>query len=220
MKLETIGLAALVALAGIPVACAAAPPESASKPQNEAASGEVATLAQKTLSDHLSAPRKDIEVVSITPREWRDSSLGCPKPDRGYMQVISQGHLAVLSHAGQTYNVHIAGKRAFVCQPTVGWKEKEVSLAPLVTIVPAARLQELAREDLAKRLGVPLEDIQVAQVHRMDWSDESLGCPQPGKTYAFKRSKGHLFELQHRSRTYRYHADMQRVMPCPPIEGK
>jgi hypothetical protein len=76
---------------------------------------DLEALAIETLRKHLASPAADVEVLSITPIEWRDSSLGCPRPDFSYMQVITPGHLAVLRQGGKTYHVHMAEKSAFVC---------------------------------------------------------------------------------------------------------
>jgi hypothetical protein len=228
MRLQRIGLAVAVVLAGA-AACAASAPESPRTPGprqtpgvpvSDTPLGEVATLALDTLSKHLSVSAKDIEILRIEPVEWRDSSLGCAKPDRGYMQVISPGHKAILQHGEREYAVHMSGKKAFVCEPVAGRKgEKEMPIAPLVTILTKEQLQQLAREDLAKRLGVSLEEITVARALTTEWRDDALGCPQPSQTYSNRRSKGHVFELQHRGRTFLYHSDLRRVIPCPPIEA-
>jgi hypothetical protein len=227
MRRERIGLAAIVVLAGA-AACAASAPErprtpaakqNPGAPVSDAEGGDVAALAIETLSKHLSVSAKDIEVLRIDPVEWRDSSLGCAKPDRGYMQVISPGHQAILKHDGREYAVHMSGKKAFVCEPVAGKGQKEVSIAPLVTILTKDQLQELARQDLAQRLGIPIEEITVAKSFTTEWRDESLGCPQPERQYKTRRSKGYVFELQYRGRSFLYNSDLRRAIPCPPIEA-
>lgn len=228
MRRERIGLAVVVILAGT-AACAASAPESPrtrepkqdpGAPVSDANTGDVAALAISTLSQHLSVSDKDIKVVRIDPVEWRDSSLGCAKPDRGYMQVISPGHQVILEHGGREYAVHMSGKKAFVCEPVAGKGQKEVSIAPLVTILNKDQLQELARQDLAQRLGVPVQEITVGKSFTTEWRDESLGCPQPEQKYKTRRSKGHVFELKYRGRSFLYHADSRRVIPCPPISAQ
>ncbi len=228
MTRERIGLATLVFLAGVG-ACAATPPPEAPQRNGDQPQaptpiseelGALAGLAMKTLAEHLSVPLKDVAIVSIDPIEWPDSSLGCPKPDRGYLQVITPGHMAVVSHAGRPYNVHMAGKRAFVCEPALGKKgETEVSLQSLVTIRTKDQLAELATKDLATRLGAPVEEITLAKSRQVEWPDTSLGCPQPNENYMRQRARGYLFELRYRGRSYAYHADLRRVLPCPPISA-
>ena len=44
-----------------------------------------------------------LEAVAV---EWSDSSLGCPQPGMGYLQVITPGYLILLEVNGQTYEYH------------------------------------------------------------------------------------------------------------------
>lgn len=182
-------------------------------------SSEVEALALQTLSEHLSRPADEIEVVSIAPIDWRDSSLGCPKPDHSYMQVITPGHYAVLRHRGQSYRVHMANGRAFVCERVSGEAGTEKLPVPMLAL-PLEQLQTLARADLARRLGVPVEQISLARTQSVMWPDASLGCPVAGQSYEPAQSKGQVFEFTYRGRAYTYHTDLRRVFPCPPLETK
>src|SRR3990170_1712012 len=47
----------------------------------------------------------------------------------------------------------------------------------------AAPLVKQAQEDLAQRLGAPIDQISVVSVSEVVWPDGSLGCPQPGQAY-------------------------------------
>jgi hypothetical protein len=77
-----------------------------------------------------------------------------------------------------------------------------------------------AREDLAKRLNARPEDIRVASATRQSWSDDSLGCPQPGTTYEKQEIAGWVLILRHGNRDYTYHADSSRAIPCPAITAE
>jgi len=173
-------------------------------------------LASKTLSEHLSRPVEEIEVVSVTPIDWPDSSLGCPRPDRQYMQVITPGHVAVLRHGGATYHVHMAGGRAFVCERTPGEAAGEKQPVPKLAL-PLEHLQTLARADLARQLGVPVEQVSLAGTQPAVWRDANLGCPQAGESYETAPTKGYVLGLSYRGRLYRYHTDRFRLIPCPPF---
>jgi hypothetical protein len=174
-------------------------------------------LAVETLRKHLANPAADVEVLSITPIEWRDSSLGCPKPDFSYMQVITPGHLAVLRHGGTTYQVHMAEKSAFVCEREAGQVAKEV-VPKMQVPLNIEHMQELARKDLARRLGVAVDQISVESAKPVVWQDLSLGCPEPGQTYKAVPVKGNVVSLAYHGRTYTYHTDRYQVLPCPPFE--
>ncbi len=182
-------------------------------------SSEVEALALKTLSGHLSRPAVELEVLSVAAIDWRDSSLGCPKPDRSYMQVITPGHYAILRHRGQSYRVHMANGRAFVCERAGDEAGTEKLPVPMLAL-PLEQLQTLARADLARRLGVPVEQISLARTQSAMWPDTSLGCPVAGQSYEPAQSKGQVFEFTYRGRAYTYHTDLRRVFPCPPLETK
>jgi hypothetical protein len=218
VKRSVAGVLLLIAAAG----CAGAGEErpavtpSAAPATKRVAASELEALAVKTLSEHLTVPAQSIEVLSITPIEWRDSSLGCPKPDFAYMQVITPGHLAVLRHGGTTYQVHMAEKRAFVCERPAGQVAKK-AVPRLEARITPEHVKALARADLAHRLGVSADKITVESIKPVVWQDLSLGCPEPGQTYKAVPVKGNVLSLSYGGRTYTYHADRYRAFPCPPF---
>ncbi|NPV07244.1 MAG: hypothetical protein HPY83_04680 [Anaerolineae bacterium] len=71
-----------------------------------------------------------------------------------------------------------------------------------------------ARADLARRLGVPESQVEVLEVHPVEWPDASLGCPEPGKVYAAVITPGFRILLQVAGRRYEYRSDRQRVRLC------
>ncbi len=42
----------------------------------------------------------------MEPRDWPDSSLGCPQPDMLYAQVITPGYLVVVEVSGEPIEYH------------------------------------------------------------------------------------------------------------------
>lgn len=227
MQIDRAVLMALSIVAGGAVACASTPPESkpaqtdasAQKPPGQAAatSQDLATLARQTLADHLGRPVSGVELVSLDAIDWPDSSLGCPRPDRSYLQVITPGHVAVLREGGATYEVHMAGNRAFVCENLAAKIPKE-QLPSRELALSLERLQTLARNDLARQLGVPVAEISATSSEPTVWIDTSLGCPAEGQTYKTIKARGYVLNLSYRGRTYTYHTDRYRVLPCPPFE--
>lgn len=63
-----------------------------------------------------------------------------------------------------------------------------------------------AREDLARRLNLAPEAIEVLEVELRTWPDASLGCPLPGMAYAQVVQEGLLIRLQAESQIYNYHS--------------
>jgi len=59
----------------------------------------------------------EIIVVSAESREWRDGSLGCPKPGMMYTQAITSGYLIVLEVGGHQYEFHTdKGNTGVLCK--------------------------------------------------------------------------------------------------------
>ena len=62
-----------------------------------------------------------------------------------------------------------------------------------------------AKADLAGRLGVDASAVILISAELVEWSDASLGCPQPGIVYAQVPTDGSLIILSHGGAEYRYH---------------
>ncbi|MGH2534451.1 MAG: hypothetical protein ACRDJW_19460 [Thermomicrobiales bacterium] len=54
----------------------------------------------------LGVDAAELTVTTVEAREWPDASLGCPKPDEVYAQVITPGYLIVVEAAGQALEYH------------------------------------------------------------------------------------------------------------------
>jgi hypothetical protein len=77
---------------------------------------------------------------------------------------------------------------------------------------PTQGMIALARADLALRLGVPGESIVVGSFEEVVWRDASLGCPQPGASYAQVLTPGFAIVLEARGQEYTYHTDRDQVV--------
>jgi hypothetical protein len=210
MRRHAISLGVVAALAACQAATnAATPPREAQVP--------VASLAIEALSKELGIPKERITVDSVTAVDWPDGSLGCPKPGMGYLTVITPGHRIALRADGATYAVHEANGRAIVCSQS-GKPETPppAGSGPL----QFARQLQLARQDLARRLNVPESAIRMTGATPAVWDDASLDCPEPGARYAPVETTGWILVLQHSGRDFKYHADAERAIPCPPISAE
>jgi len=76
------------------------------------------------------------------------------------------------------------------------------------------RLAELARQDLAQRLGKNADAIRVVSVEAVRWRDASLGCPEPGKVYQQVLVDGFRLILECSGTRYDYRSDGRRVRLC------
>jgi len=73
-----------------------------------------------------------------------------------------------------------------------------------------AELIRLAMQDLAGRLDISLESIELVQFETVVWPDGSLGCPQPGVEYPQVQSEGYRIQLRLSDRLYNYHGGGNR----------
>lgn len=174
-----------------------------------------ARVAIDTLATELRIPKDQVLVDTVREVEWRDSSLGCPKPGVAYLDVISPGHRVTLRVDRQVHVVHEAGNRAFVCVQTKAMggitPQRDLSFGPQMVA---------ARKDLASRLGVTEREILFLSGEGKSWNDGSLGCPEPGVMYTQAQVHGWVLTFGHRQQVFTYHTDLDRTIPCPPIAAE
>ena len=77
-------------------------------------------------------------------------------------------------------------------------------------------LVAMAKTDLAKRLDVSPTEIEVDMVKLVEFSDTSLGIPEPGTMYAQVIIPGYIIRLTVDGTQYEYHAGNNRVVFAPP----
>jgi len=162
--------------------------------------------ATRDLSGRLDVATGDIVLQSAEAVQWRDSSLGCPKPGMNYLMVITPGYLIKLEVNGMTYEYHADKDKAFYCVEPQAPLEGESG--------PEQRLLEAAKADLAQRLSVAADQIEVVKVEAVMWRDGSLGCPKPGMNYTQATVPGFQIILSTGGQEYDYHADQDKVFLC------
>jgi len=82
-----------------------------------------------------------------------------------------------------------------------------VDYEPKTRIEPGHEKQsESARADLAKRLGVDADSIEVVQAQAVMWPNSGLGCPDPDTMYMDVLTPGVLIRLRTGGKLYQYHA--------------
>jgi hypothetical protein len=72
----------------------------------DAASQPLVDRASQDLAQQLSLKAEDITLVGVEEVEWRNSSLGCPRPGMNYLQVITPGYRITLEAQGKRYEYH------------------------------------------------------------------------------------------------------------------
>ncbi len=162
--------------------------------------------ARQDLKSRLQIEDSRISLGSVEAVQWRDSSLGCPQPGRSYLTVITPGYLIVLEADGQPYEYHASENQVVYCDdsvPPYAGEEK-----------PENTLIEAAKTDLARRLIINADQIEVRAVESRQWPDASLGCPQPDMMYAQVIIQGFQIILSVEGQEFDYRTDLQRAILC------
>ncbi|NOQ40195.1 MAG: hypothetical protein GQ562_07725, partial [Anaerolineales bacterium] len=73
----------------------------------------------------------------------------------------------------------------------------------------------LAKFDLALKTGADIEEMDTESVEEFNFSDASLGVPEPGVEYIQVITPGYIIILNAEGKTYRYHASGERVVQVP-----
>lgn len=71
----------------------------------------------------------------------------------------------------------------------------------------AEQISDIARAALARELNIGIDQISVVQFEEKEWSDTSLGCPQPGFMYPQVITPGYFIALQVGEASYPVHSD-------------
>ncbi len=195
------------------------------EPTDTSAAGAQAAVdqARAEAAKQLRAQASEFTVVTVEPAQWSDSSLGCRKPNSMYQQVMTNGYVVVLERQGKRHHVNVAGSRAVICEPTTrlsGTVRQPMSARGL------ERVTTLARQDLANRLRMDVQQIRVANVEPRQWTDDDMNCssgsgsPAAAAPAGSASAVGYRLALNASGRTYFYHTDLRSVRACPPIESQ
>jgi hypothetical protein len=73
--------------------------------------------ALRDAAAHLGVSPTNLKVDQVEPRQWGDSSLGCPKPGLMYSQIVTPGFVITVSGAGKQLEYHSDTRgRVVLCQ--------------------------------------------------------------------------------------------------------
>ena len=198
--------------ASAPAPTTAAPSPTVGEPTVPAEAAEI-TLVKEDLAQRLNVPTDQLRVVSVEAVDWPDTSLGCPKPNMFYAEVITPGFKIIIEAGGREYTYH-TGRGEFVqCE---GQWPVEAPATPAGTEMSpeVAALVDKAKQDLSARAGVPADKIAIRSVLEVEWRDGSLGCPKAGMSYIMMITPGYLIVLEADGQAYEYHASQSDVVWC------
>lgn len=185
-----------------------------------------AEQARAAAAKQLRAQASEFTVVTVEPAQWSDSSLGCRKPDSMRQEVMSNGYVVVLERQGKQHQVNVAGSRAVICEPTT---RLSGTVRPPMAARGLDRVTQLARQDLANRLHLDVQQVLVGNIEPRRWTDDDMNCTSGGGSPATDAADtapaqvsapGYRLALSASGRTYFYHTDLRSVRACPPIESQ
>jgi hypothetical protein len=160
---------------------------------------ELVAAAVADLAEELGVPDDEIDVVSVEEMDWPDSSWGCPEEGMMYLQVVTPGYQIILSAEGETYDYRADMTDVRLCKLAMDPEEKMIGASVA---------------DLAQRLDVSADEVEVVSVEATEWPDASLGCPEEGMMYAQVITRGYRIILAAGGETYDYRTDMSNVRLC------
>jgi hypothetical protein len=159
------------------------------------------------LVDRTGVEPEAIEVLRTEAVVWNDGSLGCPKPGEFYIQVLINGYWVVLEVEGIEYDYRANDSGYFTLCEGKGFPAMPPS--DIIDDIDNPLVMQ-ARQDLADRLGVSLEGIEVLSFEAVVWPDASMGCPKPGMAYIQVPQDGALIRLSAAGQEYDYHSGGNR----------
>lgn len=105
------------------------------------------------------------------------------------------------------------------CKPVVPTRLPDLTIpAPTLAFSEFPRAAEAAREDLARQLNLPLEDVKIEQVIPALWADSCLGLGAANESCLQVITSGYLVILSAGGETFEYRTDIDgsALRPVPP----
>ncbi|MGA9349783.1 MAG: hypothetical protein WBW48_13395 [Anaerolineae bacterium] len=180
--------------------------------ETPAGSETAIALAKEDLAGRLGVALEKITALEVEAVEWPDTSLGCPQPGRMYAQVITPGYRIILKVGGERYEYHSdnEGRQLVLCQ------DDRERIEVIRSMVSPEKAIASAREDLAKRLGIPVEEVTVVSVVGDEFPASNLGCPCPKcpERPIPAIVTGQRITMAAQGKNYEYHARGNMVVFC------
>ncbi len=163
---------------------------------------DAAAMARRVAAERLAVPVDRLQVVSTTPAEWRDSSLGCPERGMMYTPAITPGYKVTLREGDRLHVVHVSAATAIVCS-----SRTDPKLSSRITHGPPLKASANVRAVLAARLRVSPSRVRIVSA-RPAVAGTCPAAPQTAAGAAF------IVEATVDGRGYRYYSDEQNTVAC------
>ena len=139
------------------------------------------------LASKLGVALDSIEIQTLEAVTWPDACLGAAEADEMCAQVLTPGYGGVLTVNGQSYEFRLDQN------------------GENVRLIPGAALS--ARQNLATRLGLSVEEIRILQVQPQEWPDACLGLATEDQLCAQVITPGYQVFLDVNNTRYEYRTD-------------
>jgi hypothetical protein len=167
-------------------------------PEAQQAASQATQAAQQALAQELGLNVDAIKLEKIEDMEWPNGCLGLQAPDELCIEVITPGYLFTFSVNGTTYEVrtNLDGQVVRMANSLID---------PVGGFQPA--FAEKIRQDLAARLGIALELVQITSIEPMEWPDGCLGLSKPDEMCTMAIVPGYRLTLSAGGTTYAFRTD-------------
>lgn len=156
-------------------------------------------LAILTVNEQTPVSKDSVSHVRIRSTQWPDSSLGCAEPGVEYLQRMIPGYFVSFTANEKIFTVHTGEGTAIVCD-----RFNDMMAERQKRGMAVIKAQKAARIDLATKLMVDPEEINVTKIKTVTWTDASLGCPVEGQQYKQEPTEGLVISMTCRERQYEY----------------
>jgi hypothetical protein len=166
--------------------------------------------AKEDLAERLDISPNQIALLSFEAVVWPDSSLGCPQPGMFYAQVLSPGYRVILEVNGERYMYHTDNRQRVVYCGSEG--------AGRLLGGESTETVSLAKDDLARRLGISADSIDIVAVTRQEFPADAFYCRMTKERVARDDSPavipGESVLMSAAGRKYEYHTSNQTIIFC------
>jgi hypothetical protein len=149
---------------------------------------EVSERIVEDASERVDVPKEEIEVASVQPATFKDSSLGCPDVEGEGGEV--EGHRVVLRVTDGELDYRVDGEGGFLLCVSTSSAIMHDEVSDDGSSSPEAVTGEVPEDvmaaivaDAAERLNVASSQLEIIRAEQVIWNDGSLGCPEPGVMY-------------------------------------
>lgn len=162
--------------------------------------------AKHHLAGELGVEPGDIFLASLEEVTWPNTSLGAARPPEQYARTPTPGYLITFEVNGRLFAYHTDLHGRIVTAAGVEVSRGQVASNELPPVV------ETAQRDLAARLGLAVDRIEVEDVEAVQWPDGAMGLPEPGMMYTQAIVPGYRVILAAQGRRFSYHTDERRTI--------